>query len=92
MKRLVALLVAVVGSLSVCSAAFADALTSGHSATNGPGGGQFTPPTGAQAGTVHLSGGGTLPFTGLNLATVAVVAVLLLLGGLMLRRMTRRPQ
>jgi CBS-domain-containing membrane protein len=90
-KRIVAFLLAVAGALTACSAAFANSLTDGHSAQNSPG--QFQPPGGANAaGTTHVSGAGTLPFTGLNLATVAVVAVLLIACGLVLRRMTRHQQ
>jgi hypothetical protein len=77
-----------------CSTAVADSLTSGHSAT-GQGPGQFTPPsagTHAALGGVHTSGTGTLPFTGLNLATVAAVALLLLVSGLVLHRLTQRRQ
>lgn len=95
MKRIVALLLAAGGALVVCSTAFADALTCGHSAAGcGPGqNGQFTPPgTGANLGSTHTAGVGALPFTGLNLAVVAIAAVLLLASGLVLRRMTRRPQ
>ena len=94
-KRISALLVAVGAALVVCSGAFASAMSCGHSATCGPGqNSQFKPPTaGAHAGLgAHTSGAGTLPFTGLNLALVAAVAVLLLASGLVLHRMTKRPQ
>lgn len=93
MKRIGAFLIVVIGALVSSSAALADALTSGHSATSGPGQGQFKPPTGG-AGT-HLgtqASMGTLPFTGLNLTTFVVLAVLLIACGLVLRRMTHRRQ
>ncbi|MFL5960998.1 MAG: hypothetical protein ACJ75G_12130 [Gaiellaceae bacterium] len=76
----------------ICSTALANALTNGHGAAKQPGQlGQFTPP-----GAGHVSGAGagagTLPFTGLNLAIVAAIAVLLLASGLVLHRLTRRQQ
>ena len=93
-KRIGAFLMVVIGALVGSSAAFASALTSGHSASGGPGPGTFKPPT-TGAGT-HLgsqaSGTGTLPFTGLNLTTFVVLAVLLIACGLVLRRMTHRRQ
>lgn len=91
MKRIVALLTAVVAGLVACSTALADALTSGHGAT-GPSGGQFTPPSAGTHMGPQSSGPGTLPFTGFNLATVAAVAVLLLVSGLVLHRLTQRRQ
>lgn len=92
MKRIVAFLVAVAAALLACSAAFADALGCAHGSTCQKGQvGAFTPPgthTGGTAGT----GGGTLPFTGLNLATVAAIALLLVASGFVLHRVTRRRQ
>lgn len=91
MKRIGAFLIVVIGALVGSSAAFADALTSGHSAE--PGQGPFKPPTGG-AGT-HLgtqASAGTLPFTGLNLTTFVALAVLLIACGLVLHRMTHRRQ
>jgi hypothetical protein len=92
-KRIVALLVAVAGALVTCSTALADALTSGHGPTP-PAPGQFTPPgaTHAPLGGANASGAGTLPFTGFNLATVAAVALVLLVSGLVLHRLTQRRQ
>ena len=91
-KRIIALLLTVAGALVTCSAAFANALTNGHGSNKQPGSlGQFTPPTTGHAGGVS-GGTGTLPFTGLNLAIVAAIAVLLLATGLVLHRMTRRQQ
>jgi hypothetical protein len=52
--------------------------------------GQFTPPS--AGGGPQTSGTGTLPFTGFNLATVAAVALLLLVSGLVLHRLTQRRQ
>ena len=91
-KRILALFVAVGAALAICSTSLADALGSGHGAATQQGGnlGQFKPPSGTAG--AHTSGVGTLPFTGLNLALVAAVAVLLLASGLVLHRMTRRQQ
>lgn len=88
MKRIVALLVAVGTALVTCSAAFANALDSGHGAASAQG--QFKPPSGTAG--ANTSGVGTLPFTGLNLALVAAFAVLLVVSGLVLHRMTRNQQ
>jgi hypothetical protein len=92
-KRIVALLVAVAGALVTCSTALADALTSGHGPTP-PAPGQFTPPGAGSHPTLgaHTSGAGTLPFTGFNLAIVAALALLLLVSGLVLHRLTQRRQ
>jgi hypothetical protein len=86
-KRIVALLATIGTALVTCSAAFANALEDGHGSSSQPG--QFKPPSGTGA---HTSGVGTLPFTGLNLALVAALALLLLASGLVLHRMTRRRQ
>lgn len=95
MNRIIALFIVGIGALVGSSTAFASATTCGHSATCGPGqGGTFTPPPGG-AGThlgTQISGVGTLPFTGLNLATFVAIAVLLVACGLVLRRMTHRQQ
>ena len=92
MKRIVALLVAVAGALVACSTAFADSLTSGHGST-GQSSGPFTPPSaGTHVAAGAQGGAGTLPFTGFNLATVAAVALLLLVSGLVLHRLTQRRQ
>jgi hypothetical protein len=93
-KRILAFFVTAIAALVACSAAFANSSTCGHSSGCGPGGsGQFTPPgTGANALGTPSSGSGTLPFTGLNLATIAVIAFLLLASGLVLRRVTRHQQ
>lgn len=85
----------VIGALVGSSAAFASALTCGHSASCGPGQGTFKPPTtgaGTHLGTQATSGMGTLPFTGLNLTTFVALAVLLVACGLVLHRMTHRRQ
>ena len=90
-KRILAFVVTAIAALVACSAALASSSTCGHSAGCGPGGsGQFTPPgTGANALGTPTAGSGTLPFTGLNLATIAVIALLLVACGLVLRRVTR---
>ena len=82
MKRILALATAAVAALAFSSSALASSLTCGHGATC-----QNGMPTGANTGGV-----GTLPFTGLDLATVAIVAGLLLAAGLTLHRMGRRRQ
>jgi hypothetical protein len=91
-KHIVALLVAVAGGLTVCSTALANSLTSGHSSP-GQVPGQFTPPSaGTHLGGTQPNGSGTLPFTGFNLATVAAVALLLVVSGIVLHRLTQRRQ
>lgn len=82
MKRLLALATAAIAGLVFASSALANSLTCGHgvTCTAGVGGGN-TPMTGT---------GTTLPFTGLDLAAVALVAALLLVSGLVLRRVGRR--
>jgi hypothetical protein len=78
-KRILAAVTASAVALVFCSTALANALTCGHGSCYVSAG--MTPP--------H-QGGGTLPFTGLNLATVTAVAALLVAGGLTLRWATRR--
>jgi hypothetical protein len=92
-KRIFVFLITVTGGLVVCSTALANSLTCGHGSTCGPGqGGPFTPPSGGPGTFAAPNQSGTLPFTGLNLATIVAVAVLLLASGLVLHRMTRRRQ
>lgn len=93
-KRILAFVGTAIAALVASSAAFASSSTCGHSAGCGPGGpGQFTPPgSGTPALGTPTSGSGTLPFTGFNLATIAVIALLLLASGLVLRRVTRNQQ
>src|SRR5207302_7408627 len=82
MKRILALLTTLVAALVVCSAALANSLTSGHGQTSGAKGVFASQHIGRPGGG---SAGGTLPFTGFNLATVAVIAALLIASGLTLR-------
>lgn len=89
MKRILALLLTSATALVVTSAAFANSLTCGHGVTCNKG--VFTSqPLGGNLGAHTTSGGGTLPFSGLNLATVAVIAALLIASGLTLRWATGR--
>jgi hypothetical protein len=81
--RILALLATVVAALTVCSTALANSLTCGHGETCNSGG-VFA------SQRISQSGGGTLPLTGLNLATVAVIAVCLIASGLALRWATGR--
>lgn len=81
MKRLLALATAAIVGLVYSSAALANSLTCGHGVTCAAGGAPGNTPT---------SSPGTLPFTGLDLATVVLVAGLLLVSGLALRRVGRR--
>jgi hypothetical protein len=90
-KRILALLTTVVAALVVCSTALANSLTCGHGGTCGPSdnaGGVFASQHIGRSGS--SGGGGTLPYTGLNLATVAVLAMLLIAAGLTLRWATGR--
>jgi hypothetical protein len=89
-KRILAFLTSVVAMLVFTSTALANSLGCGHGSTCQPG-------QNAQGGLpgqtgVHTGGPGTLPFTGLNLALVAGVALLLLVSGVLLHRTTRRRQ
>jgi hypothetical protein len=89
-KRIIAFLTAVTAALIFVSTALADSLGCGHGSTCLPG---QTGQGGLPGGTgLHTSGTGTLPFTGLNLATIAAVALLLLVCGILLHRTTRRRQ
>lgn len=90
MKRILAFLTATAVALVVTSTALAGSLGCGHGATCGPGGGGGGGVAG-QSG-VHTSGTGTLPFTGLNLAVVAGLGLLLIVSGVLLHRTTRRHQ
>jgi hypothetical protein len=90
-KRILAFLTSVAVMLVFTSTALADSLGCGHGSTcqQGQAGNGGLP-----AGTngVHTGGTGTLPFSGLNLALIAGVAVLLLVSGVLLHRTTRRQQ
>ena len=80
MKRVLILMAVIGAALVLSSGAFADGLTCAHSSTcqsQSPGG-------------TGNSGGGTLPFTGVDLAAIAAVGGILLVGGLTLQRAARR--
>lgn len=81
-------LVAVVAAFLVASStAFADSLTCAHGqhcSSGSPGG------SASGGAPIRSGGGGTLPFTGLDLAGIAGVAGLLLVSGVTLQRVSRR--
>jgi hypothetical protein len=77
-KAILVFAAAVITALVVSSAAFANSVTCSHG-SNCHSGNLGTP--------THT--GGTLPFTGLDLAGIAGVAGLLLVGGVTLRRASR---
>jgi hypothetical protein len=78
MKRILALTITAAAALVLTSTALANSLTCGHGGT-----------CYASAAVGRHNGGGTLPLTGLNLATVAAIAVFLIASGLTLRWATR---
>ena len=85
MKRIIAVIAVLAVGLVLCSTALAGgSVVTGHNST----------PTAAGSIGTHnnqsTNAAGTLPFTGLNLATIAGGAVLLIAGGLVLRRSPRR--
>ncbi len=81
MKGILLLAAVMAAALVFSSAAFASSLTCAHGSTscsdNNPGG-------------PESAGHGTLPFTGVDLAGIAGVGGLLLVGGLTLQRASRR--
>jgi hypothetical protein len=80
--KIVVFLAAIAAALMLASTAFASALTCAHG--NGCGAGTLgngTSPASEE----------TLPFTGLDLAGIAGVGVVLLGGGVLLHRASRRP-
>jgi hypothetical protein len=78
-KRILVLAAVMTVALVVSSGAFASGLTCAHGSTS------------CQSGNLGgKSGGGTLPFTGLDLAGIAAVGGLLLIGGFTLQRASRR--
>jgi hypothetical protein len=79
-KGLLVLIAVLATTLVFASAAAANSVSCAHSATPCSGG---NGPTG---------GGGTLPFTGLDLAGITGIGVVLLGSGLALQRMSRRRQ
>lgn len=84
MKKILVLTAVLVAALAFSSGAFADSLHCSHGTMCGPG----VPPD--APGSSTASGSGTLPFTGLDLAGIAVVGGLLLVTGLTLQRVSRR--
>ena len=71
-------------------------LSAGSSGTSTPGGGapgttatNSTPPAAGAPSATQSSGGGSLPFTGLDVGLLAAVAGGLALAGFMLRRQAR---
>lgn len=79
MKRILILMAVIGAALVLSSGAFADGLTCAHSST-----------CQSQQGDNGGAGGGTLPFTGVDLAAIAAVGGILLVGGLTLQRAARR--
>jgi hypothetical protein len=80
-KRILALAAVMTVALVFASAAFADSLHCAHGSSCGAG--SLEPPS-------STGGGGTLPFTGVDLAGIAVIGGLLLVTGLTVSRANRR--
>ena len=88
MKKLTALAPGLV-ALAVAGSASADStIKSGYGGVTAPVGDVMQQPKAHVAGTVATKG--TLPFTGLNLATFVVIALLLIAIGFAVTRMSRR--
>ena len=79
-KRILVLVAVVSVALVFSSAAFANSLSCAHGSNCGPN----------NLGGPTNKGQGTLPFTGIDLAGIAVVGGLLLVTGLTLQRASRR--
>jgi hypothetical protein len=79
-KRILVLVAVVTVALALSSGAFASGLTCAHGNNCSTG----------NLGGPHNSAKGTLPFTGIDLAGIAVVGALLLAGGVTLQRASRR--
>jgi hypothetical protein len=79
-KKILVLTAVMIAALVFSSVAFADSVKCAHGSVCGQG--TFEPPAN--------TGSGTLPFTGLSLAGIAVVGGLLLVTGLTLQRASRR--
>ena len=86
MKGILVFAAVIVTALVLSSTAFADSLSCAHGSDchSGNLGG------GTPSGTGPSSTGGTLPFTGLDLAGVAGLGGVLLVSGVTLRRLGRR--
>jgi hypothetical protein len=85
-KGFIVLVAVVTAFLVASSTAFANSTTCAHGQTCSPGS-----PGGPKSASAPLrGGGGTLPFTGLDLAGIAGVAGLLLVTGVTLQRVSRR--
>ena len=80
MKGILVLGAVIVTALVLSSTAFANSLSCAHGQTCNSG----------NLGGNSPSGGGTLPFTGLDLAGVAGLGGILLVSGVTLRRLGRR--
>ena len=82
MKKILVLAAVLTAALVFSSGAFADSLHCSHGTMCGPGSSPAAPGS-------TSAGSGTLPFTGLDLAGIAVVGGLLLVTGLTLQRVSR---
>jgi hypothetical protein len=80
-KRILVLAAIVIVALAFSSVAFANSVKCAHGSQCGSG--TFQPPG-------NTGSGGTLPFTGVDLAGIAAVGGVLLVSGLMLQRTSRR--
>lgn len=80
MKGILVFVAVVATALVLSSAAFANSVTCAHGSTCNAG----------NLGGPTSRSGGTLPFTGLDLAGIAGVAGLLLVSGVTLQRVSRR--
>ena len=87
MKGLMVLTAAMAVALIISSAAFANSVSCGHSATS-----CSTAQQGGPNGSSTPNGHGTLPFTGVDLAGISGIGVVLLGSGLALQRVGRRRQ
>jgi len=76
LKRIVVLVAVISAALVLSSAALANGLTCAHGSTS--------------CNSGKLGKGGTLPFTGLDLAGVAAIGGLLIVAGFTLQRASRR--
>jgi hypothetical protein len=97
-KTIISLIAALALMGALATTAFAQSSVDGYSDSAGQiqtqvgGGGGGNPPAGTSAVTpVSDSGGGTLPFTGLDIALLIGAGGLLVAAGLGMRRLTRAP-